>query len=120
MLFRRKKKLDTGPELTREEMEELVEENIRFARRYASLGNVSGMEMSLELAMEYAQKTGRSFSSKEIAEIKLMGYERGAELMRKRVEKLKEEGKTQEAQNAARLASIYGDEASMLKFTLQE
>ena len=85
MMFRRKK-LKTGPELSREEMEELVNENIQFARKYASDGNVSGMKMSLEVAMQYAQKIGRSFSSQEIGRIKLMGYERGEKVMLERME----------------------------------
>ena len=118
MMFRRRKKSEAGPELSREEMEELVDENIQFAERYASEGNVSGMEMSLEVAMQYAQKIGRSFDSREIAEIKLMGYERGEKVMRERVAELQESGKTREAQNAARLASTYANEARMLKYTL--
>ena len=117
MMFRRKK-LKTGPELSREEMEELVNENIQFARKYASDGNVSGMEMSLEVVMQYAQKIGRSFSSQEIARIKLMGYERGEKVMLERITELQKAGKTREAQNAARLADTYGNEAKMLKYTL--
>ena len=118
MMFRRKKKSETGPELSREEMEELVDENIQFAKRYASEGNVSGMEMSLEVAMQYGQKIGRSFRSLEIAKIKLMGYERGEKVMRERAEELQKEGKIREAQNAVRLANTYGNEAKMFKYTL--
>jgi len=117
MIFRRKKS-ETGPELSREEMEELVDENIRFARKYASEGNVSGMEMSLEVVTQYAQKIGRSLDSQEMAKIKLMGYERGAKAMRERAAELQKEGKIREAQNAVKLASTYGDEARMLKYTL--
>lgn len=117
-MFRRKKKPETGPELSREEMEELVDENIRFAKRYASAGNVSGMEMSLEVAVQYAQKIGRSFDSQEMGKIKLTGYERGAKLMQERVIKLQKEGKIREAQNAAELASAYDSEAKMLKYML--
>ena len=117
-MFRRKKKAETGPELSREEMEELVDENIRFAKRYANLGNVSGMEMSLEIVMQYAQKIGRSFDSREMGKIKLAGYERGAKLMQERAATLQKEGKIREAQNAVRLASTYDSEAKMLKYTL--
>ena len=117
MLFRRKK-AKAGPDLSREEMEELVEENIRFAEKYASEGNVSGMEMSLEVAMQYAEKIGRSFDSRKLAEVKLMGYERGEKLMRERAAELQEAGKINEARNAARLATVYGDEAKMLRYTL--
>jgi soluble cytochrome b562 len=117
MMFRRKKS-ETGPELSREEMEELVDENIQFARKYANEGNVSGMEMSLEVVMQYGQKLGRSLDSQEMAEIKLMGYERGTKVMQERAAELQKEGKIREAQNAARLASTYGDEARMLKYTL--
>ena len=116
-MFRRKKKAQ-GPELSREEMEELVDENMRVAERQAKAGNVAGMEMSLEIAMEYAQKIGRSFDSREIGKIKLMGYERGEKVMQERTAALKNEGKMREAQNAARLASAYGSEATLLRNTL--
>ena len=99
-------------------MEELVSENMQFAKSYASAGNVSGMEMSLEVAMQYAQKIGRSFDSQEIAQVKLMGYERGTKVMHERAAELKNAGKMREARNAATLANTYGDEAKMLKYTL--
>ena len=38
--------------------------------------------------------------------------------MKKRIDELQEAGKMREAQNAARLASTYGNEAKMLKYTL--
>ena len=117
-MFRKKKKEEVGPELSREEMEELVDENIHFAKRYANLGNVSGMEMSLEIVMQYAQKIGRSFDSREMGKIKLAGYERGAKLMQERAATLQKEGKIREAQNAVKLASTYDSEAKMLKYTL--
>lgn len=116
-MFRRKKE-KTGPDLTREEMAELVDENFRLAKKYASAGNVSGMEMSLEIAMEYAQKIGRSFDSREIGNIKLTGFERGERALRERAMKLKEAGKLREAQKANDLAVTYGNEAKLLKYTL--
>ena len=115
-MFRKKKQKETGPDLTGEEMVELVDKNFRIAKKYASAGNVSGM--SLEIAMEYAQKIGRSFDSREIAEIKFMGFEHGEKALRERAIQLKEEGKLREAQKANDLASIYGDEAKLLKYTL--
>jgi len=118
MMFRRRKKPKAELELSREEMEQLVGENIQFAKRYARAGNVSGMEMSLEITMQYAQKLGRSFDSQEIGKIKLTGYERGEKVMRERIAELQKAGKTREAQNAARLAATYGNEAKMLKYTL--
>jgi len=117
-MFRRRRKSEVGPELSREEMEELVDENIQFAKKYAAEGNVSGMEMSLEVVTQYGQKIGRSLDSQEMAEIKLMGYERGAEVMRERAAELQNEGKLREAQNAARLATTYNNEARILKYTL--
>ena len=117
-MFRKKKKEEVGPELSREEMEELVDENIQFAKRYANLGNVSGMEMSLEIAIQYAQKIGRSFDSQEMGRIKLAGYESGAKLMQEKAAELQKEGKIREAQNAIKLASTYDNEAKMLKYVL--
>ena len=117
-MFHRKKKKETGPEFTREEMEELVTENIKAAKKYASEGNVSGMEMSLEEVMKYGKKIGREMDSTELAKLKLMGYENGAKVLRDRAAALQEAGKTGEAQNASRLAITYGNEAKMLKYTL--
>jgi len=116
-MFRRKKKAE-GPELSREEMEELVDENMRVAEKQAIAGNVAGMEMSLEIGLQYAQKIGRSFDSREIGKVKLMGYERGEKVMQKRAAALQNEGKMREAQNAVRLASSYGSEATLLRNTL--
>jgi hypothetical protein len=44
-----------------------------------------------------------------------MGYERGEKVMQERTATLKNEGKMREAQNAARLASAYGSEATLLR-----
>lgn len=120
MILRRKKRSETGPELSREEMEELVAENMRVAKRHSSAGNVSGMEMSLEVAIQYAQKMGRSFDSQEIGKIKLIGYQRGEKAMRERAAELNKAGKIREAQNAITLANTYGNEARMLKYTLSD
>ncbi len=118
-MFRKKKKeKKNGPNLTREEMVKLVEQNFQLAKKYASAGNVSGTEMSLENVMEYAQKIGRSFDSREIGEINLMAYERGEKALRKRAKELQEAGKMHEAQQAAGLAITYGNEAKMLKYSL--
>ena len=75
------------------------------------------MEMSMELALKYAQKIGRSFDSQKILEIKLLAYERGEKLMRKKAQELEDAGKLQEAQNAAQLAETYSNEARMIKYT---
>jgi hypothetical protein len=118
MIFTRRKKTETGPELTKEEMAELVDKNMQIAKKYAKAGNVSGMEMSLEVAMQYAQKIGRSLDLQEIAKTKLTGYEHGERLMREKAAEFQKTGKVREAQNAAKLASTYGNEAKMLKYTL--
>jgi hypothetical protein len=105
------------PELTREEIEELVDENIKFAKIYANHGDVSGMETSLEIVMKYGQKIGKSLSSDEVAKIKFEGYDLGAKLMRKRANELKNAGRISEAENAEMLADSYTSEAMMLKQT---
>lgn len=114
----RKKQKESGPVLTREEMEELVDENFRLAKKYASAGTVSGTEMALETVMQYAKKIGRSFDSREIDNIKLMAYERGEKALRERAKELQEAGKYHEAQQAAGLAITYGNEAELLKHSL--
>ena len=119
MLFWGKKpKIMPEPELTREEIDELVDESIKFAKIYANDGNVSGMEMAFQDAIKQGRKIGRSFDSTEIAKIKLMGYERGEKLMREREAELKKAGKINEAQNAFMLAESYSNEAILLKKTL--
>lgn len=117
-MLKKKKKTETGPNLTKEEMEELVDKNMQIALKYAKAGNVSGMEMSLEVALQNAQKIGKSFDSREIGRIKLEGFERGEEALRKRALELKEAGKMNEAQKAAALAVTYGNEAKLIKFSL--
>lgn len=117
MLFRRKKR-EIEPELSREEMEELVGENFQSAKDYASEGNVSGMEMALEIVMKYSQRIGKTFDSREIAKIKLTGYELGEKMLKERAAEFQKAGKTREAENAVRLASSYGSEARMLRYTL--
>jgi len=118
MLFGRKKPIVPEPELTREEMNELVEESIKFAKIYAIDGSVSGMEMALQDAIKYGRKIGRSFDSTEIAKMKLIGYERGEKVMREREEEFRKAGKLNEAQNALQLAESYGNEARLLKMTV--
>ena len=115
MLFRRKKEIPE-PELTREEMEELVDEGLKYAGQYAAEGNVSGMEMALEEAMKYGRKIGRSFDPDNIDRIRLQGYELGEKLMRKQAEKYQGAGKLREYQNAMQLADSYGGQAGMLRY----
>lgn len=117
-MFFRKKKIPE-PVLTREEMEEIVRESISYAKSYAANGNVSGMEMSLEDAEKYGKKLGISYDSTELIKIKLMGYERGEKLMRKRAEDLQKTGKIRESNNAITLADEYASEARMLRTLLR-
>jgi len=117
MLFR-KKRHKIEPDLTKEDMEELVTENIQFAERYSNEGNVSGMEMSLEIVLKYSQKIGKNFDSHIINKIKLKGYELGEKNLREMALKYEKEGKVQEARNAINLANIYGNEAKLLKYII--
>jgi len=116
--WRKKPKPIPEPELTREELEEIVDENIKFAKMYADHGDVSGMETALEIVMKYGQKIGRTIGSDELAKIKLEGYDRGAKLMRQRAKEFRDEGKIHEADNAQMLADSYTSEALMLKQAL--
>ena len=116
--WRKKPKPMPEPELTREEIEEIVDENIRFAKIYANHGDVSGMETALEIVMKYGQKMDKMLDSDELAKIKLEGYDRGAKLMRQRAKELRDGGKINEADNAQMLADSYTSEALMLKQAL--
>lgn len=116
MLFWRKKpKATPEPELTREEIAEIVDESIKYAKICANDGSVSGMEMALQDAIKYGRKIGKSFDSTEIAEIKLIGYERGEKIMREKEEEFRKAGRLNEAQNTLQLAESYGNEARLLK-----
>lgn len=117
MFFRKKKKPEL--ELTKEEMEEILKESISYAKSYAVNGNVSGMEMSLENVEKYSKKLGISYDSTELTKIKLMGYERGEKLMRKKAEELQKAGKIREFNNAIALADEYGNEARILRNLLK-
>lgn len=115
MFFRRRRRKIYEPELSIEEMEELVSEGIRYAAQYAEEGNVSGMEMALEEAIKYARKLKKELDPTEIDRIKLKGYELGGQLMQKRAEQLKREGKVRESQNANILAEEYKKQAELIR-----
>lgn len=117
MFFRKKKKFE--PELTKEEIKEIVNESIKYAKSYAANGNVSGMEMSLESVEKYSKKLGAPYDSTELTKIKLMGYERGENLMRKKAEEFQKAGKIREFNNAMTLADEYGNEARILRSLLK-
>ena len=116
MLFWNKKpKKIPEPDLTKEEMQEIVDENIKFLRIYANEGNVSGMEMVLEEAIKYGRKLGISLDSNEIAKIKMLGYRHSEKIMRNKAEELSKAGKARESENALELAEKYLNEAELLK-----
>lgn len=118
MLFRRKKAQSTL-ELSVDEINDLIRSNVEYAEQCSCEGNVSGMEMALEVAAENAQKIGRTLASRRISEIKLMGYERGVEALKARIKSLQEEGKSVEAQRLQMLLETYSNEAELLRYTLR-
>ncbi len=119
MFFIRKKpKKIPEPDLSKDDMQEIVSENIKFAKIYANDGNVSGMEMALEEALKYSKKLGKTLDSNEIAKIKVRGYKNGAKIMRDKAEELSKAGRFRESQNASELASKYANEADLLKSLL--
>lgn len=113
--FKRKSKRKLEPDLTEDEMQEIVEESIKFARIYANDGNVSGMEMALEEALKYSKKLGKSLDSNEITKLKIKGYEKGAKAMQNKADEMSKAGKIRESQNAKELATRYANEAELLK-----
>lgn len=113
--FKRKPKRKPEPDLTKDEMQEIVEESVKFAKIYADDGNVSGMEMALEEALKYSKKLGKSLDSKEITKIKIKGYEKGAKAMQNKADEMSKAGKVRESQNANELAAKYANEAELLK-----
>jgi len=118
MLFRRKK-TESTLQLSVDEINDLIRSNLEYAEQCSREGNVSGMEMALEVAAENAQKIGRRLKSKHISEIKLMGYEHGVESLKARIKSLEEEGKSVEAQRLRMLLETYSNEAELLRYALR-
>ena len=118
MLFRRKK-TEATVDLSVDEINDLIRSNLEYAEQCAHEGNVSGMEMSLEVALEQAQKIGRTLKSSRISEIKLMGYERGVESLQAQIKSLEAEGKSVEAQRLQMLLESYSNEAELFRLTLK-
>ena len=117
MLLRRKKSKSTV-DLSVEDSLELVRSNMQYAEQCASEGNVSGMEMALEVALEQGRKIGHTFPERRISEIKLMGYERGVAVLESRIQNLEAEGKSIEAQRLQMLLETYSNEAELLRHAL--
>lgn len=118
MLFRRKK-AESTLELSVDEINDLIRSNLKYAEQCAHEGNVSGMEMALEVASEHALKIGRTLKSSRISEIKLMGYERGVEALQTQMKNLEAEGKSVEAQRLQMLLESYSNEAELFRRTLR-
>jgi hypothetical protein len=117
MLRRKKEKSEL--DLSVDEINDLIRENLQYAEKFAHEGNVSGMEMALEVAVENAQKIGRTLKSSRISEIKLMGYERGVESLQEQIKKLEAEGKSVEAQRLQILLASYSNEAELFRRALK-
>jgi len=118
MLFRRKQ-AESSLDLTVDEVNDLIQSNLEYAEQCANEGNVSGMEMALEVAVENARKVSRTLQSRRISEIKLLGYERGVELMQEQIKNLEAEGKSVEAQRLQILLGSYLNEAELFKRALR-
>jgi DNA replication protein DnaD len=118
MLFRRKK-TESTLDLSVDEINDLIRSNLEYAEQCAHEGNVSGMEMALEVALEHAQKIGRTIKSSRISEIKLIGYERGVESLQARIKSLEAEGKSVEAQRLQMLLESYSNEAELFRRALR-
>ena len=117
MLFKRKK-TESTLELSVDEINDLIRSNLKYAEQCAHEGNVSGMEMALEVASEHALKIGRTLKSSRISEIKLMGYERGVEALQTQIKNLEAEGKSVEAQRLQMLLESYSNEAELFRRAL--
>ncbi|MBC8232286.1 hypothetical protein H8E77_22295 [bacterium] len=118
MLFKRKKQESTV-DLSVDEINDLIDSNLKYAERCAHEGNVSGMEMALEVASERALRVSRTLKSSRISEIKLMGYERGVESLQAQIKNLEAEGKSIEAQRLQMLLASYSNEAELFRRALR-
>ncbi len=113
-MFRRRKKRPQSP-LTEEERRELIRENMEYARRCAEDGNVSGMEMAIEMVINHSHAINEIVDMMEIKRIKLTGYQKGVEELNRRIALLREEGKEEEAERLGILMRSYRREALSIK-----
>ena len=113
-MFRRRRKKPQSP-LTEEERRELIRENMEYARKCAEDGNVSGMEMAIEMVINHSHAINEIVDMMEIKRIKLMGYQRGVEVLNQRIATLREEGKEEEAERLGILMRSYRREALSIK-----
>lgn len=113
-MFRRRKKKPQSP-LTEEERRVLIRENMEYARKCAEGGNVSGMEMAIEMVIKHSHAINEIVDMMEIKRIKLMGYQKGVEALNRRIEALREEGNEEEAERLGMLMRSYRREALSIK-----
>lgn len=112
-MFRRKKRPQSP--LTDEERRELIRENLEYARKCAEEGNVSGMEMALESVITHSHAINEIVDMRSLSRIKLTGYQRGVEKLNERIESLRLEGKSDEAEKLSALLRSYRREAASIK-----
>ncbi|HEX30181.1 TPA: hypothetical protein ENG04_08890 [Candidatus Poribacteria bacterium] len=113
-MFRRRRKKPQSL-LTEGERRELIRENMEYARKCAEDGNVSGMEMAIEMVINHSHAINEIVDMMEIKRIKLMGYQRGVEVLNQRIATLREEGKEEEAERLGILMRSYRREALSIK-----
>ena len=113
-MFRRKKK-KKGLPLTPEETRQVIREHWEYARRCAEEGNVAGMEMALEVVVNYSHAINEIVDRDAINRLKLMGYERGVENLSTRIDLLRLEGNEEEAQKLMILVRSYRREAASIR-----
>lgn len=113
MLFKRKRKKEFH--LTPEEARQVIREHWEYARRFAEQGNVAGMEMALEVVINYSHAINEVVSRDEINRLKLIGYERGIENLSTRIDALRLEGKEEEADRLMTLVRSYRREAASIR-----
>ncbi|MCD6508565.1 hypothetical protein J7M22_18335 [Candidatus Poribacteria bacterium] len=113
-MFRRRREKPQSP-LTEGERRELIRENMEYARKCAEDGNVSGMEMAIEMVINHSHAINEIVDMMEIKRIKLMGYQRGVEVLNQRIATLREEGKEEEAERLGILMRSYRREALSIK-----
>lgn len=113
MLFRRKRKKEFH--LTPEETRQVIREHWEYARRFAEEGNVAGMEMALEVVINYSHAINEIVNRDEINRLKLIGYERGIENLSTRIDALRLEGKKEEADRLMTLVRSYRREAASIR-----
>lgn len=102
-------------EMSKEEMQEEIRQAASQALVFAKQGDVSAMETMLERAAALAEQIRQRLPRDQVDQIKRVGYQKGVDEMKQRIEALRAEGNKEEAQRLQQLLYSYQGELLSLQ-----